>query len=229
MKKNLLTLVLLVFSIVLYAQNDVTQFLGIPVDGSKAEMIQKLKAKGYTSTSLDKDVLEGQFNGMDVHIHVVTNNDKVCRIMVCDVNAMSESDIKIRFNRLCRQFLNNKKYVSASLSPSDCLLSDEENISYEMFVHNKRYEAAFYQAPVIDTLAIANELQALFLSKYTEDQLLNPTEDIQNEITSSLVTFALEKISKKSVWFMISEDFPGRYVINMYYDNEYNKANGEDL
>lgn len=33
----------------------------------------------------------------------------------------------------------------------------------------------------------------------------------------------------KTVWFMISEDRYGKYYIVMYYDNEYNKANGEGL
>lgn len=32
----------------------------------------------------------------------------------------------------------------------------------------------------------------------------------------------------RSVWFMISEN-NGKYSITMYYDNGYNKANGEDL
>ena len=31
-----------------FAQNDVTKFLGIPVDGTKTAMIQQLKEKGYT-------------------------------------------------------------------------------------------------------------------------------------------------------------------------------------
>lgn len=39
--KVVLVVSLLVFSISLYAQKDVTKFLGIPVDGSKAEMIKK--------------------------------------------------------------------------------------------------------------------------------------------------------------------------------------------
>lgn len=45
--KNVLATLLLIFSVSLYAQKDVTQFLGIPVDGSKSEMIKKLKAKGF--------------------------------------------------------------------------------------------------------------------------------------------------------------------------------------
>ena len=40
MKKLLSLVLLLACSAVSYAQNEVTQFLGIPVDGSKSEMIQ---------------------------------------------------------------------------------------------------------------------------------------------------------------------------------------------
>lgn len=71
-----------VLSVSLYAQKDVTQFLGIPVDGYKPEMIKKLKDKGFTISPYNKDVLVGEFNGTKVNIHVVTNNNKVYRIMV---------------------------------------------------------------------------------------------------------------------------------------------------
>ena len=94
MKKILSLAVLLVFSLAMYAQKDVTKFLGIPVDGTKSEMIKKLKEKGFTSTLYDKDVLEGEFNGVDVNISVVTNNNKVYRIFVADANTtMNEADM----------------------------------------------------------------------------------------------------------------------------------------
>lgn len=49
--KNLLTVVMLfVFSTALYAQKDVTKFLGIPVDGTKTAMIQNLKPKDSNTT-----------------------------------------------------------------------------------------------------------------------------------------------------------------------------------
>ncbi len=66
--------------------------------------------------------------------------------------------------------------------------------------------------------------QSILLSKYTKEQLENPTEEIQSEITK----LSTEYMPKKLVWFMIS-DFHGEYYISMYYDNEYNRANGEDL
>ena len=111
--KNLLTFVLLlIFSLNISAQKEVTKFLGIPVDGTKTEMIQKLKAKGFKSSIHNRDVLEGEFNGVEVSISVATNNNKVFRIVIVDKYARDETDIKIRFNTLCRQFKNNAKYYS---------------------------------------------------------------------------------------------------------------------
>ena len=202
---------LLISSLFIYAQQDVTKFLGIPVDGSKSEMIQKLKAKGYTSSPLDKDVLVGEFNGADVNIHVVTNNNKVYRIMICDVNNIDERAIQIRFNRLCEQFVNNSKYSSLPLE--EYMIPDDEDISYEITVHKKRYDETF----------MAKQIEAAF-PQYTKEQLANPSEELRAEI----VNFVTQYISKKAVWFMINERL-GKYCITMYYDNEYNNANGEDL
>ena len=152
MKKMLLVVLSLVFSFSLIAQKDVTRFLGIPVDGSKSEMIKKLKEKGFVSSELDKDILEGEFNGTDVYIHVVTNNNKVYRVMVADRFGLNESDIIIRFNRLCSQFENNGKYCYFG----DYKISDDEDLSYEMLVNNKRYQASYYQMPT-DSAAIKSE------------------------------------------------------------------------
>ena len=134
-------MLLLLASVSAFAQKEVTKFLGIPVDGYKSEMIQKLKAKGYKYNSTT-DCLEGEFNGKEVQISVVTNNNKVYRIAVFDKNYSNETDIKIRFNTLCSQFENNSKYIGSR----EQKISDNDDISYEISVENKRYEAAFYQA-----------------------------------------------------------------------------------
>ena len=72
MRKLITLAVALMISSICFAQKDVTKFLGIPVDGTKSAMIQKLKDKGYTYNSR-KDCLEGEFNGRNVEIYVVTN------------------------------------------------------------------------------------------------------------------------------------------------------------
>lgn len=90
--------------------------------------------------------------------------------MVADNFTVDEAQIKIRFNNLVSQFENNKRYF-----PLDkYTLSDEEDISYEMTVHNKNYDAYFYQVPDMekaDTLALQEKVRNELLSKYTEAEL----------------------------------------------------------
>ena len=222
--KKLLLIAVLFLSLKTYAQNDVTTFLGIPVDGTKAEMIAKLKAKGFTSSSYDKDILEGEFNGQDVNLYIGTNNNKVYRIMVCDKTSINEADIKIRFNILCRQFDNNQKYTKFP-SDADYEISDDEDISYNMIVKSKRYQASYYQRP---------ESIYSFIEKYAESGWIDLSEEQRfekiasdPEMFSAVINISKETLNKH-VWFMISE-FHGKYYITMYYDNEYNQAQGEDL
>ena len=193
-------------SLVLWAQKDVTTFLGIPVDGSKAEMIRKLKAKGFKYKTVGEyDFLNGEFNGIDVRVSVITNNNKVCRIMVVDRYPMLEREIKQRFNQLCRQFYDNKRYVCSSYLP-DIIIPDKEDISYEMFINEKRYKASFYQIP--DSII---------------DSKRNNNDD---EHRISLFLLSLNR----PVWFLIAPNSSlDKYHIILYYDNEYNHANGEDL
>lgn len=227
MKRLIFSLLVTLTVLSVSAQKDVTKFLGIPVDGTKAEMIQKLKAKGFTSTSYDRDVLEGVFNGSNVNVHIVTNGNKVWRIMVTDAISQDETNIRIRFNKLCQQFESNSKYMSLN---NDQSISEDEDIAYNILVHKKRYEAAYYQQPeAMDTTAMQNDLANLLLSKYSQEQLENPTSAIQADIIKITTDYAFDKISKKSVWFMISKDIYRKYSICMYYDNIYNQANGEDL
>ena len=228
MKKLLFSLLATLLTLSLYAQNDVTTFLGIPVDGFKSEMRQKLIAKGFTPKKVGtNEYLEGEFNGTDVHIYIATNNNKVYRIMVCDANTQDEANIKIRFNKLVNQFENNKRYTALD----QYTISDTEDISYEMLVHKKNFDALFYQNPDMekfDTLALQNKIREQLLEKYKPEQLENPTEEMNQEVQAIAMRIGMDMIFKKPVWFRICESY-GEYYITMYYDNEYNHANGEDL
>ena len=157
-----------------FAQNkDVTKFLGIPVDGTKTEMKQKLIAKGFVPKKVGtNEFLEGEFNGTDVRVYIVTNNNKVYRIMLSDKNTVDEAQIKIRFNNLVSQFENNKRYIPLEKKYT---LSDKENILYEMEVNKKNYDALFYQVPNMekaDTLTLQEKVRNELLSKYTEAELI---------------------------------------------------------
>ena len=228
MKRIFLFYIMAIMAISMSAQNDVTTFLGIPVDGFKSEMKQKLVSKGFVPKKVGtNEFLEGEFNGTDVRVYIVTNNNKVYRIMLCDANTQNEANIKIRFNKLVSQFENNKRYFSLD----KYTLSDEEDISFEMTVHNKTYEALFYQVPnkeKVDTLALQKKVRNGLLSKYTEAELKNPSEEKMKEIQNTAIKIGMETMFMKPVWFRICESY-GEYYITMFYDNEYNHANGEDL
>lgn len=229
MKRLLFIVLAMIATITSFAQQkDVTSFLGIPVDGTKTEMKQKLIAKGFVPKKFgDEEYLEGEFNGCNVYVYIRTNNNKVYRIMVADKNTVDEAQIKIRFNNLVSQFENNKRYI-----PLDkYTLSDEDNISYEMTVHYKNYDAVFYQVPDMekaDTLALQEKVRNELLSKYTEAELTNPSEEITKEIKNTAIKIVKELMLMKPVWFRICESY-GKYYIAMYYDNEYNRSHGEDL
>ena len=154
MRKFLTLLAMIAISASVFAQKEVTKFMGIPVDGSPTEMIKKLKAKGFTTDEdamqavkrglIDLDgpeVLIGRFNGERVRVFLGVETNKVWRIFLSDKDSGDETQIKIRFNTLVRQFENNDKYVYFY----EQTIADDEDISYQMTVNKKQYEAVFGQ------------------------------------------------------------------------------------
>ena len=231
MKRVLLSvLMLFLMSTIAFGQQEVTKFLGIPVDGSKEEMVRKLKEKGFREDPLLNDgTLIGEFNGTNVRVAVVTNNNKVWRIMLIDTNPISKTNIKMRFNILCQQFDDNKKYTPASYLQEP--IPEEEDVAYEISVNDKHYEAVYYQlATEIDSMAIMKAIQPKLLRKYTTEQIANPTKEIQTDIQVAYYMYILDSRKKRPVWFSIAKFGElDEYMIVMYYDNVYNQANGEDL
>lgn len=210
-------------------KKDITKFMGIPIDGTKAEMVEKIKAKGFTYNA-KKDCLEGEFNGRDSYISVVTNRNKVYRIVVQDANYTDETQIKIRFNNLVRQFENSPKYES----PVNQELDDDFKISYEIYVNKEQISAVFYQRPDfddIDTTGIYEAAKQSYISYMAEeekDSVYSEKIFVENYIQGYYLRWLLYINENKTVWFEIFERY-GKYGIILYYDNEYNKSNGEDL
>ncbi len=229
MKKILIWLFCCLFSEFVSAQTDVTKFMGIPVDGRKQEMVKKLEAKGFELKPGSNDILQGEFNGMQVDLHIVTQKDKVYRIMVVEQNMFDAPEIKTRYNNLCLQFSRNKRYTIFADSIDNYFISDEEDLDYEMQVNGKRYQALFIQMPEnIDTTAIARELESELKKEYTEEELKNFSQEQKEQLIIKLTTRAMNYFSKRQVWVSIANLY-GKYVLLIYYDNKFNEANGEDL
>lgn len=239
--KKLIFTILMFLTLSVNAQDYIVKFLGIPVDGTEREMINKLRKKGFEYDAY-LDRLEGRFNGRDVNLYIVTNNDKVWRIAISDKYILDDAiNIRLRFNKLIDQFDAKDNYTKYALFIENKKINPDEDIAYEMSINNKRYEAAYKQklSPTeINDLYKDKRYRKKWLSKfYTEtelDSLRNVsacTEDYEKEIYDKfIVTHAMIDLllSNNSVWFMITESH-GKYGIVMYYDNDFNKPNGEDL
>lgn len=228
--KHILSFILCALvSLNLFAQDDVTKFMGIPIDGFKNDMRRKIEAKGFQWNSI-QECFEGEFNGADVKLSLVTNNNKVYRVFLQDAVYRDEQQIILRFNKLCSQFAKNKNYCS--FPGTDQTIPEDEDISYEMTVHKKRYEATFYQnlgeIDSLKALKMQQEMRSRYLNEFSEDELAAPTEEIQQRLMRITLEYSFEILSQKTVWFVIDERY-GKYGILMYYDNKKNEANGDDL
>lgn len=126
-------------------KHNVIKFLGIPVDGSKWTIIQKLKEKGFVVVKNEKDWLEGEFNGEESYVGIKTNKNKVRWIEVQDKKNRSEEQIKARYNQLIRQFRNNNKYKEVEVEVEE--ISENQYFSFDTDVDNNKYGAIFLQAP----------------------------------------------------------------------------------
>jgi hypothetical protein len=206
-----------------FSQNDITQFLDIPIDGFKSDMIQKLKSRGYTLIPNSDGVLEGEFNGTNVKLSLVTNNNKVWRIVVFE-NYTDEINIKFKFNNLIRQFADNQRYLKqADTTITKFIIPKDEDLSFQISVKKKRYEAIFYQK-TIKYDSLSKEKEALLAKEKLNDEYKDRLLQINFEISLEAI-----KCLDKPVWFMIDDEGYDKYRILIFYENEKNKANGKGL
>ncbi|MBP9993509.1 MAG: hypothetical protein KBT67_00995 [bacterium] len=214
------------------------KFMGIPVDGKKSTMISKLKEKGFRY-DYSNDCLYGEFNGNDVILFIHTNNNKVWRVAVVDdIVSDNETNIRIRYNKLLGQFENNSNYVEP-LGCSNNKIGNDENISYEIIVNKKRYESYFVQIPtneeIYELYSNKKYLNNWIDSEYTRESLdslyyISKDEAEFNEriMNSFYIVHRLHAYCSNLVWFTIYES-EGKYALIIYYENNENEANGEDL
>ena len=231
--KRLLSFVIgiLIMCSTVFGQSESTlKFLGIPVDGSKSEMVEVLKSKGFEYDS-ESDFLIGDFNGKKSEIGIVENHGKVYRVVVFDADTYDAGEIRIRFNNLIHQFENNDKYFY--IFPND-VIPEDEDIHYEILVHKKQYIAEFRYNPLYDN----DELRDRLINEAVEESKENikdekdiefySDKDNYDKLISSIVGLKVIQMSNSSVWFKIFEHY-GKYYIGLYYDNLLNAPNGEDL
>lgn len=229
----IIVLSFLVFSA--YGQDPgVVKFLGIPVDGTKGEMISRIKEKGFGYYS-GEDCLYGKFNGKYVEVFIETNHGAVYWVIVKYYTG-SEKAVIDEYNELLDQFNRNKKYFAVRENKA---IPKEEHIAYEMAMNHKSYAAPFYYiSPDVFTPEESDRIRAVM--DKVQGVPLDSLEAHTPEIAYSLLPddwseeYFLEYAKKwlsvmdGKVWFAIVPD-DGSFTITINYQNLKNRPDGEDL
>ena len=238
--KRLITILLLMLSALLAAAQSnnagTLKFMGIPIDGPKKSLIEKIEGKGFTYNPY-KDCLRGQFNGRNVDVYVVDNHGTAYRVFV-SFPECSENRIRSEYNHLLNQFLRNDKYIGIKDLDE---IGEKEDIYYQMEINKKHYGASFaYVSPdvfdeeqikmiheIAEQVKVMNndDIQALGESLWASYQYKSPSASTEEILT---VMNKLLSIAYGNVWFTLHRD-GGDYRIGLYYDNVKNMPNGEDL
>ena len=240
--KKLLSFIIgiLIMCSTVFGQSESTlKFLGIPVDGSKSEMVKALKAKGFEYDP-ESGFLIGDFNGKKSQIAIAENHGKVYRVVIFNADTYDEGQIKVMFNNLIHQFENNDKYFY--IFPNN-IIPEDEDIHYEILVHDKEYSATFHYNPLYGNDELRDRLineaveeSKLFLEEKKDEKNIDgitfgefySDKDNYDKLISFHFGLKVIQMSNGSIWFKIFEHY-GKYYIGLYYDNLLNAPNGEDL
>lgn len=168
MKRTILIALFSLLPILSFSQNKgVLKFLGIPIDGTEAQFATQLRNKGFQYNTRSESY-KGQFNGQNVDVYIHTNHNLVDRVYVA-FPTKSEDGILVEFNQLLAQFRKNEKYLDLSMNEE---IPKDEDISYEISVNNKRYQACFsYIDPDQDHAIFMNNLLNAFSDLFTDEQM----------------------------------------------------------
>ena len=139
MKRIILLVTMVAFSLAVYSQRDATKFLGIPMDITKGEMIQKLEAFGF-SYRANSDYLRGWFNDEQVDVYIRSQNNRITKIRVVELKLRTQSDVLSRFDQLVSQFEKNDNYAFQWRKQSNVIIHSS---GYSFNYKDKK--ATFYQ------------------------------------------------------------------------------------
>lgn len=143
------------------------KFLGIPIDGSESQFSERLLDKGFTFNRV-LECYKGQFNGQPVEVYLHTNHGIMDRVYVA-FPSKTEGSIKVEYNNLLDQFEKSGKYLSSGTNKA---ITDKEDVSYEISVNSKRYQASFsYYDPDRDPVSFLDALLDNVSKYFTEDEM----------------------------------------------------------
>lgn len=202
------------------SNENVFKFLGIPIDGTKEEMISALK-ENHFNQHYSGDYLTGIFNGEDVRLYIGTNHGIVDKITVEYPYCSDDNDTRVKYNTLLSRFNRNSKYIS--INPRIDIPIEEE-IYFKLNKNSKYYDAVyFFLQPNIKRREWVQQFKQEYQGRYNK-----PLDGLSyEELEEALFCLSSELSEAVSgiVWFTLTD--PHRIKIN--YVNLNNRPHGEDL
>ncbi|MBQ5779599.1 MAG: hypothetical protein IIW13_06415 [Paludibacteraceae bacterium] len=142
MKKFYLIFICLLFSTCIFCQERVPNFYGIPIDGTKEEMIQKLvetgnfiKFEGSNNYDLMQISKDAKDLGITPFVKISTHDGKVAVIQQDILHLTTAEEAKFLFN----SFVETSSNSSVLSVRKGDLIPEKEDIYYEMRVNKKKY------------------------------------------------------------------------------------------
>lgn len=138
--KKFLVAILVLFAVTASAQ-EVIDFMGIPIDGTKAELFAQLKKKGFRET--DKpNLLVGLFDDLSVEVVALDNSrDQVYEMDLRHEMGNDETLAIERYNGLLLKFRNDPRYNDSYSE----LIPEGEPIGEKLRSDRNLYTACFTQ------------------------------------------------------------------------------------
>ena len=196
------------------------KFVGVPIGGTKEQMCNALKAKGFEEKSYE-EFMTGMFNGENVKVFISTNHGIVDRIKVLYPSCSEANDTRIKYNTLLSRFNRNAKYVCVNPRPE---VLPDEGIYMNLHKNNKYYDAFyFYIHPEVNARDWVEELKQEYQKRYNR-----PLPGLSyEEMEEALFCLPMKVSASVSgvVWFTMTSI----HSIEINYINFKNRPRGEDL
>lgn len=195
------------------------KFVGVPIGGSKEQMVAALKEKGF---HMDYNgSMSGMFNGENVNVYISTNHGIVDRITVEYPFCSEDNDTRVKYNVLLSRFGRNAKYVC--INPRADIPANE-SIYRKLYENTKYYDAIyFYLNPEVNAKDWVEEFRQEYLRRHKK-----PLQGLSyEEMEEALFCLPMRVSGSVSgvVWFTIVDTSH----IEINYINYKNRPRGEDL
>lgn len=142
MKRTIIAALTLVLSLTLSAQNNVTVFMGVPVDGTEASMIAHLMKNGATRKG--ENIVLNKIDGNPYIIRLKTNKGRLWRVSMIDSKGTKDVNriLSIYEAMIDAYRENTNQYCEYEYNKP---VNPADSLNWENYIHQGAYYAEFFQ------------------------------------------------------------------------------------